>query len=179
MADNHGMNPRRRTPGRDAIVVALLILTTIALTLSADRAEAASPRIVEQAFAIGFAFSADRDVAVCPSALERVRIVERPGGHADAAGAVADGLGGCSIELQADLVREAARERYRPGRGGDSARLTICATIAHELWHTAGVVHTETGLMAPTGGPAPWDCLVWVSRLERSELRASRARARR
>ena len=63
-----------------------------------------------------------------------------PCGLEDAVGAICDSVldeageivqGGRRMELSASLVRDALRERWRPGRGGDSARLTLCQTIAH------------------------------------------------
>lgn len=117
---------------------------------------------------MGVEFWQARDVAACPAPV--LVLTDEPGGSSDAGGAAA--LGGCVIELRSGLVLRAARERWRPGYGGDSAREELCATVFHELGHTAGLGHTDTGLMSTVSTVVPDDCEGWVAKRVRAERRA-------
>ena len=117
---------------------------------------------------MGIEFWAARNVTACPQ--PTLILSEKPGGAEDADGAAH--LGGCVIELRTRLIIRAARERWRAGYGGDSAREQLCSTVFHELGHTAGLGHTEDGLMGTHGIAVPWDCRMWRVRQDREQRRA-------
>jgi hypothetical protein len=113
---------------------------------------------------IGETFWHDRNVQPCPN--PQITIAPpalMPQQNADGAAQ----LGGCQIWIRQTLAREAATEHARPGTGGDSARDTLCLTVIHELGHTAGLEHTTSGVMSPTG-PVPWVCAHWRAQLDRT-----------
>jgi hypothetical protein len=44
--------------------------------------------------------------------------------------------------------------------------LDLCTVIYHEAGHTAGLGHSERGLMAPRAPVDPFECRVWARRFE-------------
>lgn len=164
--------------GRVAVALSLLSLAAPAAAegnQSEPTGDAGRP-IVETFVQLDRVFWQARGVQ--PRADLTVSVVTDPCGQEDAYGCVSDGLGGRLIEVRASVVRAAARERYQPGAGGDSQRLVLCTTIAHEEGHTAGLEHTLGGVMDERTSAAPFACRAWVARAERVE-RAATGRAAR
>jgi hypothetical protein len=154
-----------------ARTIPLLIAALFALAAPAPAtARMGQAAMLEQFEAMGQTFWAERGVAVCDDPVAHVTPLPE-----HVAGVQADG---CRYWLSTTLVRQAVRERWRPGRSGDSNREELCATVFHELGHTAGLGHTETGLMSETSTVVPGDCEAWVARQVRAERRAARDRAR-
>lgn len=118
---------------------------------------------ITEALAIGQTFWHDRNVQPCAN--PQISVVPAPGGPGIEADGAAE-LGGCHVWLRASLVRAAGREHRRRNWGGDSDRENLCATVVHELGHTAGLSHTPSGVMSPYG-VVPWACRVWRRDLDR------------
>lgn len=96
---------------------------------------------VERSVDAGEAYWRARDVEPCPARALRVIVTRLP---ADWSGAAP--LGGCVVWLDR-VARWAMTDRED------------CALMAHELGHTAGLEHSASGLMSPTGGDVvPWRC---------------------
>lgn len=91
---------------------------------------------------------------------------------------------GCRIWVKTEELQEAQRQP----RTGEPY---LCLLVVHELGHTAGLEHSETGVMAAQPSEVPWDCRRWAqgrvqargirSRLARRSRRnhVSQARSRR
>lgn len=79
-------------------------------------------------------------------------------------------LGGCQVWLVSWIVRETASPRWY------GMAIDLCTTIYHEAGHTAGLEHTTTGLMAPSGGGDPFECRVWGRRWENRKFKRERKR---
>ena len=74
---------------------------------------------------------------------------------------------GCRIWIKTEEL-QAAQEDPR------SFEPYLCLLVVHELGHTAGLGHSETGVMAAAASDVPWDCRQWVQR----RVQARRLRAR-
>lgn len=163
--------------GRVAVALSLLSLAAPAAAegnQSEPTSDAGRP-MIETFVRLDRAFWQARGVQ--PRSDLTVTVVARPCGQ-DADGCVVDGTGGHLIEVNASIVRAAARERYQPGTGGDPQRLVLCTVIAHEEGHTAGLEHTNGGVMDERASASPFACRAWVAHVERAE-RASMGRAAR
>ena len=88
---------------------------------------------------------------------------------------------GCRIWIKTEELRAAQRDPR-------SSEPYLCLLVVHELGHTAGLGHSETGVMAAQASDVPWDCRRWVQRrvqartlqvrLARRARRSSSSRAR-
>jgi hypothetical protein len=147
-----------------------LIASTLAILILAAPAGASmhGTGMVRDFTAMGVEFWQHRDVSMCPN--PEAGVTPLPEMDAGVQG------NGCRFWISSTLVRQAARERWRPHTGGDSVREELCATVFHELGHVAGLGHTTSGLMSPMGGPVPFECVQWVRHRERLERRAYRDR---
>lgn len=149
-----------------ALLVSLLAALVLASPAAASTAIASrkGAGMVRQFTGMGVQFWADRGVTMCAD--PEAGITPLPEMDAGVEG------NGCRFWISSTLVRQAARERWRPHHDGDSLRAQLCATVFHELGHVAGLQHTTSGLMAPVGGPTPYVCQRWVSSRDRRARRS-------
>jgi hypothetical protein len=149
----------------------------LAVTLLALAPASAGAAPLDDYLADGLTFWHARGVPARADAL--IQAVAAPCALDIADACLPDGLGTRTIQIRASLIRDAGRERYHLHAGGDSARLTLCATVYHELGHTAGLPDTDTGLMDSQGSTVPWPCRVWLRARVRTERAVARAAHRR
>ena len=74
---------------------------------------------------------------------------------------------GCRIWIKTEELRTAQREprAWEP---------YLCLIVLHELGHTAGLEHAETGVMAAQASEVPYDCRRWVHRRVQARMVRSR-----
>jgi hypothetical protein len=163
-------------------LVILLALVAVALIpASAHAVSYAGERdahpLVHELTAMAVDFWQARDVQPCAP----IRVMQAPS-LLDLDGIYPDGRGSqetCTLWTVGQDVRDAARERWRRGAGGDSARDFLCMVVFHEVGHLGGLGHAGDGLMSGDGITAmPYECTRWRRRLERAERAAAIARAR-
>jgi hypothetical protein len=104
--------------------------------------------------AIGETFWHERGVQPCPQDRLEVLLAD----DLDGAGGMAI-PGGCRVWFP---VVDVAFVQSHPASGRASAS-ALCWVVVHELGHTAGLGHSESGVMSADGqGSAPWACRVWA-----------------
>lgn len=133
-----------------------------------------SSSLVSTAVEIGQRYWAERDIAPCQSVSVRTAGDLSNGNYWDDAEGRAF-IGGCTIWLNASLVRAAER---RPG--SDDA-VSLCRTVTHELGHTAGLDHDHSDRVMDSAAEftegTPWGCRTWVKPF-RKRAHAQRVAAR-
>ena len=153
------------SPGQitvSALVTGVLLLSGIAAPAGAasfrDERPAHNPTLDAMIAEVGLPFWVGRGLSPC--ATPEVLLAPDLGpyvGYAE----------GCRIWIKTEELRAAQRQ---PG----SWEPYLCLLVVHELGHTAGLEHTETGVMAAQASEVPYDCSRWVQR--RVKARRNQAR---
>jgi hypothetical protein len=154
------VSPRQITI-RALVVGVTLLLGLVPLagaTSFPDERPAHNPTLDAMVAEVGIPFWVGRGLTPC--AVPEVMLAPDLGefvGYAD----------GCRIWIKTEELQAAQRQPRE-------SEPYLCLLVVHELGHTAGLGHSETGVMAAQASEVPWDCHRWVQR--RVQARMLRAR---